>query len=109
MLRIRTDGSSVGAAAAGTDLTASAPTSHRRTGDASRHQVSYEDGQLTIIAENSKLGEILAAVSERLAQTSNSQRVLPTNGSGSGLDRVRRAEYWPPFWADGPRLRYPGV
>src|SRR2546421_418380 len=31
------------------------------------------------------------------AQTSNSQRVLPTNGSGSGLDRVRHAEYWPPF------------
>jgi hypothetical protein len=29
--------------------------------------VSYEDGQLTIIAENSKLGDILAAVSERMS------------------------------------------
>jgi hypothetical protein len=35
-------------------------------GTPSRHQVSYEDGQLTIIAENSKLGDILAAVSERM-------------------------------------------
>jgi hypothetical protein len=32
----------------------------------SRHQVSFEDGQLTIVAENSKLGDILAAVSERM-------------------------------------------
>jgi len=32
----------------------------------SRHRVSYEDGQLTIIAENSKLGDILAEVSERM-------------------------------------------
>jgi hypothetical protein len=35
-------------------------------GTPSRHQVSYEDGQLTIVAENSKLGDILAAVSERM-------------------------------------------
>jgi hypothetical protein len=35
-------------------------------GTPSRHQVSYEGGQLTIIAENSKLGDILAAVSERM-------------------------------------------
>src|SRR6266550_928713 len=35
-------------------------------GTPSRHQVSYEDGQLSIIAENSKLGDILAAVSERM-------------------------------------------
>src|SRR5205807_4157531 len=35
-------------------------------GTPSRNQVSYEDGQLTIIAENSKLGDILAAVSERM-------------------------------------------
>ena len=35
-------------------------------GTPNRHQVSYEDGQLTIIAENSKLGDILAAVSERM-------------------------------------------
>src|SRR6267378_1969653 len=35
-------------------------------GTPSRHQVSYEDGQLTIIAENSKLGDILAAVSQRM-------------------------------------------
>ena len=35
-------------------------------GTSSRHQVSYEDGQLTIVAENSKLGDILAAVSERM-------------------------------------------
>jgi len=35
-------------------------------GTPSRRQVSYEDGQLTIIAENSKLGDILAAVSERM-------------------------------------------
>jgi hypothetical protein len=35
-------------------------------GTPSRHQISYEDGQLTIVAENSKLGDILAAVSERM-------------------------------------------
>jgi hypothetical protein len=35
-------------------------------GTPSRHQVSYEGGQLTIIAENSKLGDVLAAVSERM-------------------------------------------
>src|SRR6266481_1806823 len=35
-------------------------------GTPSRQQVSYEDGQLTIVAENSKLGDILAAVSERM-------------------------------------------
>jgi len=35
-------------------------------GTPSRHQVSYEDGQLTIVAENSKLGDILAAVSQRM-------------------------------------------
>src|SRR5437016_11626945 len=33
------------------------------------------------------------------AQTSNFQRALPTSASGSGLDRVRRAEYSPHFWA----------
>jgi len=36
-------------------------------GTPGRHQVSYEDGQLTIIGENSTLGDILAAVSERMA------------------------------------------
>jgi hypothetical protein len=35
-------------------------------GAPSRRQVSYEDGQLTIVAENSRLGDILAAVSERM-------------------------------------------
>ena len=35
-------------------------------GTPSQHQVSYEDGQLTIVAENSTLGDILAAVSERM-------------------------------------------
>src|SRR4029077_11566923 len=44
---------------------ASAPLS-AELGTPSRHQVSYEDGQLTIVAKNSKLGDILAAVSERM-------------------------------------------
>src|SRR6266403_1991046 len=46
-------------------LQAPAPLS-AELGTPSRHQVSYEDGQLTIVAENSKLGDILAAVSERM-------------------------------------------
>jgi len=78
-------------------------------GTPSRHQVSYEDGQLTIIAENSKLGEILAAVSERLganielpASSSDeriwvragpgpARRVLAALLSGTDLDYVIQA------------------
>ena len=57
-------------------------------GTPSRHQVSYEDGQLTIIAENSKLGEILAAVSERLGAnielpaSSSDERIWVRAGPG---------------------------
>ncbi|PYU53970.1 MAG: hypothetical protein DMG55_33055 [Acidobacteria bacterium] len=78
-------------------------------GTPSRQQVSYEDGQLTIIAENSKLGEILAAVSERLganielpASSSDeriwvragpgpARRVLAALLSGTDLDYVIQA------------------
>ena len=78
-------------------------------GTPSRHQVSYEGGQLTIIAENSKLGEILAAVSERLganielpASSSDeriwvragpgpARRVLAALLSGTDLDYVIQA------------------
>ena len=57
-------------------------------GTPSRQQVSYEDGQLTIIAENSKLGEILAAVSERLGAnielpaSSSDERIWVRAGPG---------------------------
>jgi len=100
-------------------------------GTPSRHQVSYEDGQLTIVAENSKLGDILAAVSERMgadieipASASDeriwvrlgpgpARRVLAALLGGTDLDYIIQASETDPEGIQSvlltPRTKAPGA